>query len=175
MDFKMENSFCWPKDDIVDVLASGEEPVSMDMLPGVTSYKINDFRKTDDGFLKKIEWIVQAEIPFFARKVINPDKLQFDEETSWSNDTATFTTKVTPHFLKGKIKCMIVARWDHDGEAGSKRHVDISLKVRLPLIGSKLEIMLGEILKQNNEDYADLLTESFSEMFGQTMIPDKPE
>jgi len=168
MDFKMENSFCWPKNDIVGVLASGEEPVSMDSLPGVNSYKICYFRKTGNGFLKKIEWSVEGEIPYFAQKIINPDKLKFDEETSWHNDTATFTTKVTPHFLKSKIKCMIVVQWDHNGEAGSRRRVDISLKVRIPLIGKKLEKMIADILKQNNESYAGLLNESFSEMFGQT-------
>jgi len=167
MDFKMVNSFCWPIDDIVEILASGEEPVSMESLTCVSSYKVCDFRKTGEGFLKTIEWSVRGQIPSFAKKVIHPDKLKFNEETSWNNDAATFTTKVTPHFLKDKIKCMIVVQWGHDGEGKSRRTVDCNVKVRVPFIGNKLERMIAEILKENNEKYANLLNTSFANHLGQ--------
>ena len=167
MDFTMESSFCWPKHEIINILSSGDDPVSMEDLPNISEYKICEFKKTDDGFFKKIEWRVQGEIPSFAKSVIKPDMLRFVEETHWHEKNSTFSTHVIPHFFTNKIHCRLNAKWGSDGNSKSIRSVDVSVKVKIPFIGGKIEGMIAEILKQNNEKYSGLLNKSFTDMLGE--------
>ncbi|MBW2467539.1 MAG: DUF2505 family protein [Deltaproteobacteria bacterium] len=162
----MEHTFGWPKKEIVGILASGEDPVPINRMPIVSDYKICDFRLTEEGFFRRIEWGLQGKIPSFAKTVIKPDMLRFDEETSWLNGTATFKTELKPHIWRNKVRCIIMVQWYEDGHSKSTRVVDVDLRIRVPVIGKKLEHMIAEILKQNNEKYAVRLNESFSEMLG---------
>ena len=166
MNFQMEHTFGWPQDKIVDILASGEDPVPVNKMPIVTDYTIHDFRLTDEGFFRKIEWGLQGKIPSFAKAVLKPEMLRFDEETSWFSNTATFTTELKPYAWRKKVRCIIIVKWYEDGHSKSKRTIDVDLRIRIPLIGRKLERIVAEILKQNNEKYALRLNESFSEMLG---------
>ncbi len=167
MNIIIEHTFAWPKDDIVSILEEGDDPVPMDQIENVKTYKVCEFRKSDNRFFKKTEWSVEGKIPAIAKKVITPDMLTFVEETEWDSSTATFRTKVIPHFFQKKISCLINVVWDDHGESHSRRTVDINLKVKIPIIGKALEGMIAEVLKQNNERYATLLQTSFEERLGQ--------
>ncbi len=170
MNIKMEHTFAWPKDEIVSILEEGDDPVPMDKLDNVKTYKVCEFRKSGDGFFKKIEWSVEGKIPVIARKAITPDMLTFVEETEWDSSTATFRTKVIPHFFQKKISCTVNVVWDDHGDSHSRRTVDINLKVKIPIIGKALEGMIAEVLKQNNEWYAGLLQTSFEERLGEPTL-----
>lgn len=163
----MEHSFGWPKNEIVGILASGEDPVPVNRMPIVTDYKIHDLSLTDEGFFRRIEWGLQGKIPSFAKAVLKPEMLRFDEETSWLNSTATFTTELKPHVWRNKVRCIIIVGWHEDGHSKSTRIVDVDLRILIPVIGRKLERIVSEVLKQSNEKYAVRLYESFYEMLGQ--------
>ncbi len=167
MKIKMENTFGWPKNKIVGILSSGEEPVQLENMPIFSNYIERDFRITAEGFSKKREWSIQGKIPSFASAFIKPHMLRFDEETFWLTKTATSTTELKPHFWRKKILCKISVTWKHDSESKSIRCVDINMKVGLPLIGKKLESVIAEILKHNNLKYEALLHDSFAVLLGE--------
>jgi len=166
MNLTMVNTLDWPKEKIVGILASGEEPVSMDRLPNVSKYKIHEFRRREDRFFKKIEWNVDWEIPFWIQKIIGSNRLQFMEETVWDNNRSSFTTKIIPFTFQDKIKCKIVVAWDTYGKKRTRRKVELKVKVGLPVIGRKIEETIAGFFKENNEKYTELLTQSLAERLG---------
>lgn len=81
-------------------------------------------------------------IPSFATKFVG-DEIQIIQKEKWSGvDSATFDLEIPgkPGHVTGTITLA------GDGAGGTLETVDGEIKVRIPLVGSKLEGLVGDLL-----------------------------
>ena len=84
-----------------------------------------------------------AGIPSFAQKFVG-DKIQIIQRESWTSDTAAdleLEIPGKPGHLKGQIRLAV------DGE-GTVETVSGDLKVKVPVIGGKLEDLVASLLRK---------------------------
>lgn len=166
MNFSMEHIFDWPAEKIIEILASGKDIVPMDELPNVSHRKIIEVKREGKKLFKRLDWCVHGQIPKIAQRIISPDKLTFTEESVWDDDTTTFTTKITPHYMASKFKCTTTSQWSAAGPVKARRSFKGRLEIYLPVIGPLLEMTIIDYLKKNNEKNAELVRKALSEKFG---------
>jgi hypothetical protein len=166
MDFKMEHSFDCPVGKITPILAAGEDLVPMEDLPNVSQRKVIERKREGTKLHSKLEWCVHGQIPKIAQKLIDPDKLTFLEQTVWDDETATFTTRIIPHFLKDKFDCRTTSAWSAIDANRAKRTFSGKLEIKIPIIGSIVEKTIIDYLKKNNDKNAVMVTKALLERFG---------
>jgi hypothetical protein len=167
MDFKMEHVFDHPVGKIVPILAAGQDLIPMEELPNVSQRKVIERRREGAKMYSRLEWCVHGQIPVIAQKIISPDKLTFEEQTIWDDNTQTFVTRIVPHFLKDKFDCRTASAWSACGDAKSRRTFSGTLIIKVPIIGPIMEKTIIDYLKKNNDKNAVLVTKALAQRFSE--------
>ena len=166
MDFKMEHIFECHVGNIIPMLAAGEDLIPMEDLPNVSQRKVIERRREGTKMYSRLEWCVHGQIPAIAQKIISPDKLTFEEQSIWDDETQKFSTRIVPHFLKDKFDCRTYSAWSACSETKSRRIFSGTLIIKVPIIGPIMEKTIIDYLKKNNDKNAVLVAKALADRFG---------
>ena len=81
------------------------------------------------------------EVPSFARKLVG-DEINIVQEEQWSSPTAA-QLQVTIPGKPGEMRGSVALRGDAEG---TTEHVEVEIKVNIPLIGGKIESFISDML-----------------------------
>jgi hypothetical protein len=165
MKIVMDHIFGWPHERIVPLL-TGEELVDFEELPNVSKRKILGKRREGKKLYKDCEWNVHGQIPKAAQKVVRPEMLTFTEHTVWDDDTCTFVSRIEPHYLKNIIKVETRSQWSVAGTDRTRRHIEMTLEVHIPILGQIVEHTIADHMRKNTEKSAEVLKSVLTRRLG---------
>lgn len=108
----------------------------------------------DDGQRCRIRFSYQvaSDVPAFAKKVLG-DSSQVVQEEIWDRSTGEGQVSVDVATLPGSLRC--VARLEARGEEACAKVYDWEIKVKIPLIGGKIEkVVADDIQSKSGPDEA---------------------
>lgn len=107
-------------------------------LPKLGGLEVLDHRATDTSARMRIRFHFTGHLPAAATAVIDPDKLTWVQETDHDLATGLIRFRLVPDHYPDRLKTSGSFRIEADGD-GARRGVEAELKVRAPLVASKVE------------------------------------
>jgi hypothetical protein len=106
--------------------------------------------------------------------VIDPDRLTWVEQLVFDLDRGTATTRLVPDHYPDRLTCtgVYTFRASRHGAEMSVRRLEGDLKVRVPLVGGRVENALVNGLQQHARAEQDLIAGRLADKPGK---PDKPD
>ena len=99
-----------------------------------------------------------GDLPAAALAVIDPNKLTWIEQLDFDLDRATASSRLLPDHYADRLACSGRYTYLPDGDRGTVRRLDGELKVRMPLMGSKVEGALVSGLREHAAAEQALIT-----------------
>ncbi len=112
-------------------------------LMGSTDFKLLEHNDDGNRCVIKFSYQVASDVPAFAKKILG-DSSQVVHEEDWDRATGKGHISIDVATLPGTMECE--ARLE-DNADGCRKVFDWEIKVKLPLIGGKIEKVVAEDIK----------------------------
>jgi hypothetical protein len=161
MDFTLSQAIPASVDAVEAALVNPDFLVRMAELPKLGSAEVVSNERDGDIVKLQVRYLFQAELSSAVTKFVDPDKLTWIEDSTV--DLASHETEcvIRPdnyaNLLEGSYSAVITP-----SGSGTDRKVAGKIKVRIPLLGSKVEKAIIGGLAENSDAQADLLAEFLS-------------
>ena len=117
-------------------------------LPKLGAATVLDQQRDDDVMVQDVRYLFQAELSRAVTRVVNPELLTWVERSTCNLTTHETACEIRPdHYdglLAGHYRSAIV-----DGAAAARRTLTGEIKVRMPLVGGKVEHAIIGGLEEN--------------------------
>jgi hypothetical protein len=128
----------------------------MGELPKLGSAEVLDQRRHGDVVHQDVRYLFQADLSAAVTRVVDPSRLTWVERSACNLVTHATSCEIRPdHYgsmLSGHYDALIVAT-----NSGSRRTITGEVKVRMPLVGGKVERAIVSGLEENAAAQATLL------------------
>jgi hypothetical protein len=168
MRFQVEQRFTAP---VADVLDAYTDPAFYERLVGLP--KVGEPRvldRTVDGnrVVLRVHYTFTASLPAAALAVMDADKLTWVEETTFDLAAASSRSRLLPDHYPDRLQASASASFAAaPGDPGATlRRIDGDLKVRMPLVGGKVEGAIVSGLREHLADEADVANRFLAELLG---------
>ena len=105
---------------------------------------------SDDCVVQRVRYAFVGELSGSVRKVVDPDRLTWVEESEVELSARTTRFKIDPDHYGSMLTASGVIQVIEDGEGGSVRTASGELTVRVPLVGSKVERAIVSGLEEHS-------------------------
>jgi hypothetical protein len=159
MRFQVTQRFAAPVDEVLSVYT---DPAFYERLVGLSKIgepKVLAHEADGDRVVLRVHYRFTADLPSAATRVIDPRKLTWVEETIYDLPAATSRSRLLPDHYPDRLTASATAVFTAAG-TGSQRTIDGDLKVRMPLVGGKVEGAIVSGLREHLADEA-LVAERF--------------
>jgi hypothetical protein len=151
--FEFEQRFPADPDAVVEVYLdegfwSGLSDLSTTRPPTVV-----DLRRSGDRAVVRLHWTLSVDLPREAARFIDPDDVAWLEVTTWDLRSRRATVAFEPDQAAGLLKASATAAVAPT-DGGTVRTVDGDLRVRIPLLGHKVEPVIVEGVGDHLEEEA---------------------
>lgn len=156
MRFDVEQRF--PADPAA-VLAAYTTPAMYESLPRfgrITLLEVVDHATDGSTVDIALRYRFSAPLPSAATAVIDPDKLTWVQRTRFDLAARNDETRLDPDHYADKMEASTASEFEADG-AGTLRRVRGELKVHVPLVGSRVERVIVDGLREHLGEEARLL------------------
>jgi hypothetical protein len=161
VDFTLHQRIDAPLDAVEAALVDSAFLRRMDELPKLGSAEVLRSERDGDVVHLAVRYLFQAELSSAVTRVVDPDKLTWVEESTCDLVAHSTTCAIKPdnyaNLLQGSYDATIVA-----AGSGSQRTITGQVKVRVPLLGGKVEKAIVSGLAENADAQATLLTSYIS-------------
>ena len=159
MNFEISHEFDASAADVADALLDESFQDSLHDLGSLEVREVLDQQERKDGtVLRRTRCVLDVDISGPAKKFLGDQRPAWIEEAVYDPDTLTWTWKILPEVAGELLDAKGTTVIEDDGEAAS-RTVSGSVKVKVPLYGSKVEGWIVGGLEAAYEDEADRLAE----------------
>jgi hypothetical protein len=154
MEFTVEQRFPAPPD---EVIAAYIDPTLYDRMVGLSRVEapsVLDVTRQGDVVVVRTRFRFIADLPSAARAVIDPDRLTWIDESSYDLAAHTSVTRLLPDHYPDRLTASATSRFDPDpaGPAHTIRRVSGQLRVRAPLVASRVERAIVDGLREHLSD-----------------------
>jgi hypothetical protein len=157
VDFTLHQQIGAPVEAVEAALVDSAFLQRMDELPKLGSAEIVRNERDGDVVHLAVRYLFQAELSSAVTRVVDPDKLTWVEESQCDLAAHRTTCRIVPdnyaNLLQGSYEATIGA-----AGSGSVRTITGRLKVKVPLLGGKVEKAIVGGLSENADAQALLLT-----------------
>ncbi len=162
MRFSLEHRFDAPVDVIEKASNDPAYVERLSDLPNLGERRVTTFDEHEDGSIDRVvHYKLGSQLPAPVVAVIG-SAATWDEVAHFDPSSHEWTFEIRPNVMKGRIDARGRYRFVPDG-AGTKRTVEVDLKVKVPLVGGRVEREMGKGIKETLEAEARLLTEFLTE------------
>ncbi len=157
VDFTLHQQIDAPVDAVEAALVDSAFLARMDELPKLGSAEVVRNERDGDVVHLAVRYLFQAELSSAVTRVVDPDKLTWVEESECDLAAHRTTCVLKPdnyaNLLQGSYEATIAA-----AGSGSTRTITGQLKVKVPLLGGKVEKAIVGGLSENADAQATLLS-----------------
>ncbi len=124
-----------------DVLAVYVDPDFWGSMEGLTSTQpptVQSIDRSGDTAVVRLRYQLSVDLPSQAARFIDPDDVAWVEETPWALPARTATVRFLPEQAAGLLRASAAVTLVADA-AEAVREVRGDLRVRIPLVGGKVE------------------------------------
>ncbi len=161
MDFTLHQEIPAPADAVDAALVNPEFLTRMDELPKLGSAEIVTNARDGDIVKLQVRYLFQADLSAAVTRVVDPARLTWIEDSTCDLSSRLTTCVIRPdnyaNLLEGSYEATISVT-----DAGCVRTVRGRIKVRVPLLGGKVEKAIVGGLSENSDAQTALLTEFLS-------------
>jgi hypothetical protein len=159
MRFTLEHRFDAPVDVVAQVANDPDFQKALDDLPNVGERKVSELTEHPDGTIHRVvRYKLGSQLPAPVVAVLG-DNATWDEIGDYDPSSHEWTFEIKPHMLGGRLKCNGRYAFVPDGDDGTKRLVEVELKVKVPLVGGRAEREIKKGLVDTMEAEAQLLAD----------------
>lgn len=161
MDFTLTQEIPAPVDAVEAALTNPDFLARMAELPKLGSAELVSNEHDGDTVKLQVRYLFQADLSPKVTKFVDPEKLTWVEDSTIDLSSHETSCVIRPdnyaNLLEGSYSATIAAT-----ATGSERTVTGKIKVRIPLLGSKVEKAIVGGLEENGEAQTTILTEFLS-------------
>lgn len=161
MDFTLTQQIDAPVDSVDAALIDPDFLARMAELPKLGSAEVVSIERDGDVVQLAVRYLFQAELSAAVTRVVDPDKLTWVEESSVDLATHSTSCVLKPDNYANLLQGSYDAAIEGAG-AGSVRTITGRVKVKVPLVGGKVEKAIVSGLSENAAAQAVLLSSFIS-------------
>jgi hypothetical protein len=154
MQFRIEQDFDAPLEAVEAAYADPAFLEKLSRLPKLGRPTL--LRREEDGDLVRqaVQYRFTGEVNAAVRKVVDPARLTWVEESTLDRRTHTTTWHIVPDHYRQLLRSSGTFRLEPDGEGATRRITEAELKVSVPFLGGKVEQAIVSGLREHAEGEA---------------------
>ncbi len=152
--FAFEQRWTAAVDDVVDVYLDEGFWSGLSGLTTTSPPKVLGVERSGDRAVVSLHWVLSVDLPKEAARFIDPDDVAWTEETTWDLAARSATVAFRPDQAAGLLRASATAVLHQDG-ADAVRTIRGELKVRIPLVGHKVEPVIVDGIGEHLDEEAD--------------------
>lgn len=141
--FGFEQRWTATVDDVVEVYLDESFWTGLADLSTTTPPTVLDITRTGDRAVVRLHWVLSVDLPKEAARFIDPDDVAWVEETRWNLSDRSAEVSFQPDQAAGLLRASAEAQLQPEGD-DAVRTIKGELKVRIPLLGHKVEPVIVE-------------------------------
>jgi len=157
MDFTLTQHITAPVDQVEAALTDAGFLATMADLPKIGSVEVLEQTRNGGTVHQRVRYLFTAELSGAVRRVVDPEKLTWVEDSTSDLRAHTATYRIDPdnyaNLLEGSYDATIAAT-----RSGARRVATGHVKVRVPLVGGKVERAIVDGLQENSDAQCELLS-----------------
>ena len=159
MRFDAEQRFAMPVDRLLELFTDPDFYPTLIGLPEISVPEVVSHQASDGVVRIDMRQRYTGELPAAARSMIDPDRLTWVEQLVFDLGRASATSRLVPDHYPDRLTCtgVYTFRAGPGGVETSVRRLDGDLKVRVPLVGGRVENALVSGLRQHARAEQDLI------------------
>jgi hypothetical protein len=160
MRFSLEHRFDAPVDVVERAANDDAYQATLTDLPNLGERRVTELTQHPDGSIHRVaRYKLGSQLPAPVVAVLG-QTATWDEIADFDPATHTWTFRIAPHILAGRIAChgSYVFVPETDGN-GTRRTVEVDLEVRVPLFGGRAEREIRKGLVETMDAEARLLSD----------------
>ena len=159
MDFEISHEFDASSDEVAEALLDEGFQDSLHDLGSLEVREVLDQQERKDGtVLRRTRCVLDVQITGAAQKFLGDQRPAWVEEAVWDPAQMSWSWTIVPEIAAELLDARGTISIDDDGEAAT-RTVAGSVKVKVPLYGSKVEGWIVDGIEAAYEEEADRLAE----------------
>lgn len=148
MDFEISQDIARPVDAVEAALVDPAFLVRMVELPKLGAAEVLDQRRDGDVVHQDVRYLFQAELSRAVTRVVDPERLTWIERSKCDLATHETRCEIRPDHYAGLLAGEYTAIVLDQGK-GTRRTLSGKLKVKMPLIGGKVEGAIVGGIREN--------------------------
>lgn len=157
MRFRIEQHFDAPVDRVEAAYLDARFLDRLSELPKLGRPALVDRRDEGDVVHQSIRYRFTGEVNAAVRKVVDPARLTWVEESTLDRTTHVTTWRIVPDHYGNLIRSSGTFRLEGDGEGGTRRITEAEMKVSVPLLGRRVEQAIVSGLREHAEGEAQVV------------------
>lgn len=158
MDFEIVQTLAASPDRVDDALIDPAFLVRMAELPKLGSAEVLSQSRTDDVVVQQVRYLFRAELSGAVTKVVDPDRLTWVEDSTVDLRAHATRCEIRPDAYANLLAGRYDAHIEPNGH-GARRVITGTVKVKVPLVGGRVERAIVSGLQENAAAQATLLDE----------------
>ncbi len=157
MRFQTEQHFDASRDRLLALFTDPDFYATHVGLPKISAPEVVEHRASGSAVHLGLHQRFTGQLPSAALAMIDPAKLSWVEEIDFDLDRATATTVLVPDHYADRFSCSGTYTFVADGDETSWRRLSGDVRVRVPLVGGKVERALASGLREHADAEAVLI------------------
>jgi Protein of unknown function (DUF2505) len=175
MRFSVEQRYEAGVDDVITLFADPDFYPTLTNLPKISTPEVVDHRVDGHRVHISLRQRFIGDLPGAALAVIDPTKLSWVEMIDFDLDRATADTHLVPDHYGDRLSCRGHYVYVGDGDASTLRRLDGELKVRVALVGGRVEQALVSGLTEHADAEAALVRLHLATLGVSTRLGTRPK
>jgi hypothetical protein len=162
MRFSLEHRFGAPLDVVEKASNAPDYQALLEELPNLGSRKVTELTEQPDGSMHRVtHYKLGAQLPAPVVAVLG-QTATWNEIADYDPTTHSWTFTIEPHVLGGRLNCNGSYTFETETDGTTKRTVDVEIKVKVPLVGGRVEKEIKKGLVETMDAEATLLADYVS-------------
>lgn len=153
MHFELTQKFSAPPETVLDAYLDEAMWATLDGFTRVGEPRWIGIERQGNTATTRVHYRFIASLPAAAKAIVNPEKLAWVQVTKWDCETQTCSIGFEPDAYADKLSIKATESLRADGTGGTIRKVEGELKVRVMLVGSRVEpVIVDGLLEYLREE-----------------------
>jgi hypothetical protein len=157
VDFRIDQRFPVPRPVVEAAFTDEQFIASLGELPTIGSPTPLERREEGDTIVMRVRYQFTGNLSSAVRRIIDPSRLTWVEESVFRPAAHHASIRILPDHYADLLKCSMEADFDEDPD-GTARRVVGTMKVRMPVVGGKVERAIVSGLQEHARLEVDVLT-----------------
>jgi hypothetical protein len=154
VDFAIDQRFSAPRTEVEAAFVDPAFIARLAELPKLGGAELLSQERDGARVVQRVRYRFTGELSSVVRRVIDPARLTWVEETRFDGDAHRSDSQIVPDHYGDKLRCSMVAAFEAVSDAETVRRTRGTIKVSMPLVGGKVEAAIVSGLRE----HADLET-----------------
>jgi hypothetical protein len=139
MRFTIDQDFAAPVDAVAAAYVDPEFLGRLSRLPKLGRPTLVHRVEAGDLVHQWVKYAFTGDVNAAVRRVVDPARLTWIEESTFDRRTLTTTFKIVPDHYRHLLRSSGTLVFESTGDSRSRRRAEAELKVTVPLVGGKVE------------------------------------